>query len=115
MLCVVCPGVCHIVQDIMRVQTIPASAQQAFRASLECFIEGTSQKAEAWKVLMKGQHLSAICMSRCGLKVPSVSMYIALPSPPPMSMGSCTSRTCQQPSWQCMMQEIAFMAALVQS
>ena len=38
----------------------------------------------------EGGHLSAICMSRCGLKVPSVSMYIALPSPPPMSMGSCT-------------------------
>ena len=37
-------------------------------------------------------HLSAICMSRCGLKVPSVSMYIALPSPPPMSMGSCTEK-----------------------
>ena len=35
-------------------------------------------------------HLSAICMRRCGRKVPSVSMYIALPSPPPMSMGSCT-------------------------
>ena len=33
-------------------------------------------------------HLSAIWIRRCGRKVPSVSMYIALPSPPPMSMGS---------------------------
>ncbi len=37
--------------------------------------------------------LSAICMSRCGLNVPSVSIYIALPSPPPMSIGSCMHQT----------------------
>lgn len=31
----------------------------------------------------KMYYLSAICKSLCGLKVPSASMYIALPSPPP--------------------------------
>lgn len=34
-------------------------------------------------------HLSATASSLSGLKVPSVSMYMALPSPPPWSMGSC--------------------------
>lgn len=33
-------------------------------------------------------HLSAICKSLCGLKVPSASMYKAFPSPPPWSNGS---------------------------
>jgi hypothetical protein len=36
-------------------------------------------------------HLSAICISLSGLKVPSVSMYMALPSPPPWSAGSCAA------------------------
>ena len=33
-------------------------------------------------------YLSATASSRSGLKVPSVSMYMAFPSPPPRSMGS---------------------------
>lgn len=37
---------------------------------------------------IREQHLSAICKSRCGLNVPSASMYIALPSPPPCANGS---------------------------
>ena len=41
-------------------------------------------------------HLSATARSLSGLKVPSVSMYIALPSPPPCSMGSCGQmKTCR--------------------
>ena len=48
--------------------------------------EGHTKAQQDWP------YLSAICMSRCGLNVPSVSMYIALPSPPPMSMGSCMNR-----------------------
>lgn len=38
-------------------------------------------------------HLSATARSLSGLKVPSVSMYMALPSPPPWSIGSCTQST----------------------
>ena len=44
---------------------------------------------------MRLSDLSAICMSRCGLNVPSVSIYIALPSPPPMSIGSCMHQASQ--------------------
>lgn len=41
-------------------------------------------------------HLSATASSLSGLKVPSVSMYMALPSPPPWSIGSCgTTKTWQ--------------------
>lgn len=42
-----------------------------------------------WRVTT---HLSATARSLSGLKVPSVSMYMALPSPPPWSMGSCGHR-----------------------
>lgn len=37
-------------------------------------------------------HLSATARSRSGRNVFSVSMYIALPSPPPMSIGSYTMK-----------------------
>ena len=39
--------------------------------------------------------LSAMATMRSGLKVPSVSMYIALPSAPPMPTGICARRTQQ--------------------
>ena len=38
-------------------------------------------------------HLSATARSLSGLKVPSVSMYMALPSPPPWSMGNWKEKT----------------------
>ena len=36
---------------------------------------------------MHGSYLSAIATSFCGRKVPSVSMYMTLPSAPPWSKG----------------------------
>ena len=50
-----------------------------------------SQSGEQYVMnVMLLTYLSAICTSLSGLKVPSVSMYIALPSPPPTSMGICS-------------------------
>lgn len=43
-------------------------------------------------------HRSATARSLSGLKVPSVSMYMALPSPPPWSMGSCGQKAQSKPS-----------------
>lgn len=47
----------------------------------------TKQKVLAKECVVT--RLSATASSLSGLKVPSVSMYMALPSPPPWSIGSC--------------------------
>ncbi len=46
MLCIVRPGICHIVQDIMRVQAVPASAQQASQAVMQQYLMENTRKAE---------------------------------------------------------------------
>lgn len=82
----------HIVQNIAAYQAIPNCKQNSRE-----FARQIANNAQQKKVLAKERlvtHLSATASSLSGLKVPSVSMYMALPSPPPWSIGSCrTTKT----------------------
>lgn len=57
-------------------------------AEMLASVEMDLQSKLSW--LHKSIYLSAIWVSLSGLNVPSVSMYIAFPSPPPSVTGSCT-------------------------
>lgn len=100
MVCVEGSGVGHVVQDIAAYQPIPErgvtwSSTSSVPPIVHFYIKRCTHAHthrmtiyQSWRgnVLT---HLSATARSLSGLKVPSVSMYMALPSPPPWSMGSC--------------------------
>jgi hypothetical protein len=102
-LCVVCSRVGHVVQHIIDTQLVAACVSVCACVRVcEWSVRGTQQGGQlklcasatrACSVPLPHPHpqthRSAICARRCGRKVPSVSMYSALPSAPPMSIGSC--------------------------
>lgn len=65
----------------------PFSIREGQRGKLQSAGDAQNKKGLAKERLLT--HLSATARSLSGLKVPSVSMYMAFPSPPPWSMGSC--------------------------
>ena len=100
MRCVVGTRIRHIVEDIIPVEAIPIASRTitvALPNIAKCIIQWQAIVAVLFLSRDKLKRtsrtcLSAICVKRSGLKVPSVSMYMALPSPPPFATGSCTSQ-----------------------
>lgn len=106
MVCVEGSSVGHVVQNITSYQSVPDSGERSHdiqtpTRTLKSPVQvphfnslSHSQTVFLWWVLSDWGgnvliHLSATASSLSGLKVPSVSMYMALPSPPPWSIGSC--------------------------
>lgn len=80
---VVCSCVCNVIQHVFNVQLKPAQNSRTLKQERTLLDELQTCAAD------KNPNLEAICSILPGLKVPSVSIYIALPSPPPSVVGSC--------------------------